>query len=159
MMHIDSEKFPPIKPVLHIFLAEDDDADCLLFQEALAELPVSAQLTIVHDGEQLMDLLRRDPKHLPDVLFLDLNMPRKNGFAALGEIKRDNTLDKLPVIIFTTANDQGMINQVFRDAAHYFIQKPPAFSELKNVIYRVLVRVAEKDILLPEKENFILSGK
>lgn len=62
---------------INILLADDDKADCLLFKEALEELPVSASLTMVHDGEQLVEELTKEGNKLPDVLFLDLNMPRK----------------------------------------------------------------------------------
>jgi CheY-like chemotaxis protein len=147
----------PIARSLNIYLADDDQADCLLFKDALAELPVNVKLTVVHDGEQLMDLLTLKENVLPDVLFLDLNMPRKNGFASLGQIKRDENLLDLPVIVFSTANDQAKIKMVFRDAAHYYIRKPAKFSELKEVIYKVLKLIAEGNIKLPIQENFMLT--
>ena len=150
-------KIQPISRKLNIFLADDDEADCLLFKEALDELPVTAKLTVVHDGQQLLDLLAQEENNLPDVLFLDLNMPRKNGFAALGQIKRDEKLLDLPVIVFSTANDQAKVKMVFRDAAHYYIRKPTKFSELKEVIYRVLALIAEGNIQLPKQENFMLT--
>jgi CheY-like chemotaxis protein len=149
----------PIIGSLNIYLADDDQADCLLFKEALAELPVKTQLTVVHDGQQLIDLLTQVDKILPDVLFLDLNMPRKNGFATLGQIKRDEQLLDLPVIVFSTANDQDKIKDVFRDAAHYYIRKPAKFSELKEVIYKVLILIAEGNVKLPIRENFILTAE
>ena len=148
----------PITRKLNIYLADDDQADCLLFKEALEELPVSANLTTVQEGEQLLDLLTQQGNKLPDVLFLDLNMPRKNGFAALGQIKRDEKLLDLPVMVFSTANDQTKVMAVFRDAAHYYIRKPAKFSELKEVIYKVLVLIADGNIRLPKQENFMLSG-
>ena len=149
----------PITRKLNVYLADDDEADCLLFKDALKELPVTINLTVVHDGEQLIDLLTQKGKLLPDVLFLDLNMPRKNGFAALGQIKRDNKLLELPVIVFSTANDRTKIKKVFRDAAHYYIRKPAKFSELKEVIYKALQLVAEGNIKLPKEENFMLTGE
>lgn len=152
-------KIQPITRKMNIYLADDDEADCLLFKDALEELPVTVNLTTVHDGEQLMDLLTQKGNRLPDVLFLDLNMPRKNGFAALGQIKRDNKLLDLPVIVFSTANDQAKVKMVFRDAAHYYIRKPAKFSELKEVIYKALVLIAEGNIKLPKQENFMLTGE
>jgi len=153
----EKDKFLPIAPELTILLADDDHADCLLFKEALEELPVSAQLAIVHDGEQLMELLARKSKSLPDVLFLDLNMPRKSGAVSLGEIKRDFVLQQLPVIIFSTATEQSNVNQSFRDAAHYYIRKPTNFLDLKKVIYKALSLIADKNISLPGKDNFLLT--
>ena len=89
---------------INILLADDDTADCVLFKDALEELPVSGNLTIVNNGEQLKEELTKKRNKLPDVLFLDLNMPRKSGFASLGEIKRSTELQNLPVIIFSTAS-------------------------------------------------------
>jgi len=85
---------------LNLLLADDDWDDCALFREALEELPIAAKLNIVHDGVQLMQLLHQNERILPDVLYLDLNMPRKNGFACLAEIKHNKRLSQLPVIIF-----------------------------------------------------------
>lgn len=152
-------EFKKISRKLEILLADDDKDDCLLFKEALDELPVSVNLTTMSNGEVLMEHLTKKGNVLPNVLFLDLNMPLKNGFAALGEIKRNATLDKLPVIIFTTSDDQDMVKKVFRDAAHYFVHKPSNFSDLKDIIYRVITLVAEDSISLPLKEHFILTGR
>ena len=153
-----SDTFLPISRKLNIFLADDDKADCLLFKEALAELPVSAKLTTFENGEQLMERLTKKQNKLPDVLFLDLNMPRKNGFVSLGEIKRNNDLDSLPVIIFSTALEPDKVKQVFRDAAHYYIRKPTEFSELKKIIYEALTLLTQGNNPLPPKEKFILKG-
>jgi len=143
---------------IDILLADDDNADCLLFKDALEELPISANLTIVHNGEQVMEEISRKDGQFPDILFLDLNMPRKNGFASLGEIKRSTELEKLPVIIFSTASDSETVKKVFRDAAHYYICKPSDFGQLKKVIYEALTLVLQKKNSLPLQENFMISG-
>jgi len=105
---------------INILLADDDKDDCLLFRDALEELPISTSLTIVHDGEQVIEELTKVGNKLPDVLFLDLNMPRKDGFTSLGEIKRNKGLKDLPVIIFSTSSETGTVKKVFRDAIPYF---------------------------------------
>lgn len=143
---------------INILLADDDIADCLLFKEALEELPVSAMLNVVHNGEQLIEALTKKGSKFPDVLFLDLNMPRKNGFASLGEIKRSTELQKLPVIIFSTASNVETVNNVFRDAAHYYICKPADFSQLKKVIYEAITLITQKNNPLPLKEKFMITG-
>ena len=153
------EKFPSISRKLKVILAEDDNDDILLFQEALNELPVSVHLTTVANGQQLIEWLNKRGKKLPDVLFLDLNMPRKNGFAALGEIKRNQKLQNLPVFIFSTASDEEMIKQVYNDAAHYYIRKPSDFTDLKKVLYRALKLIAERSISLPNRDDFILTSE
>jgi CheY-like chemotaxis protein len=149
----------PIERFLAVYLADDDEADCLLFEKALEELPVKVNFTTFKDGEELMNALTQAPNALPDVLFLDLNMPRKNGFAALGQIKRDDKLLDLPVIVFSTANDQVKVKAVFRDAAHYYIRKPTKFSELKEVIYKALAIIADGNMQLPNQENFVMTSE
>jgi CheY-like chemotaxis protein len=152
---------PTAKKILHkinILLADDDKADCLLFKEALEELPLSTKLTTVNNGEQLIETLTKKGNKLPDVLFLDLNMPRKNGFASLGQIKRNTELDSLPVIIFSTASDIETMKKVFRDAAHYYISKPADFSKWKKVIYEALTLIASKNPRIPGEEAFLITG-
>jgi len=149
-------EYEPISRKLNVLLAEDDNADCLLFEEVIAELPVTVNLFTVTNGDQLLEWLNKKGNKPPDVLFLDLNMPRKNGFAALREIKNNAKLEDLPVVIFTTANDKERIKQVYKDAAHYYIRKPNKFPDLKKLVYKVLVLVAENNISLPGKEHFIL---
>jgi CheY-like chemotaxis protein len=143
---------------ISILLAEDNNDDCLLFKEALEELPISFHLSIVHDGDQLMELLTQKETKLPDVLFLDLHMPRKNGFASLGAIKRNTELQQLPVIILSSVSEQESVKNVFRDAAHYYICKPADFSQLKKVIYEALTRITQENNPLPDKENFMITG-
>lgn len=147
-----------ISKKINILLADDDQADCLLFKDAIEELPVSASLTIVHNGEQVIEELTKKGNKLPDVLFLDLNMPRKNGFASLGLIKRNTELQNLPVIIFSTASDEKTVKNVFRDAAHYYICKPADFLQLKKVIYEALTLITQKNNSLPLEENFMITG-
>lgn len=143
---------------INILLADDDTTDCLLFKDALGELPVSATLTIVNNGEELMEELSKKGGTFPDILFLDLNMPRKNGFASLGQIKRSNKLQDLPVVIFSTASDIETIKKVYRDAAHYYITKPVDFSQLKKVIYEALTLITQQHSSLPLEENFLITG-
>jgi len=142
---------------LKIILADDDRDDCFLFNEAIDELSLSVDLTIVHDGEQLMSRLKKTNMELPHALFLDLNMPRKNGFEVLKEIKSDENLDHFPVIIFSTSFDQQVANRLYKDGAHYYICKPSDFSTLKNVIQRALNYVAEASVAQPPREQFVLT--
>lgn len=141
---------------LNLLLADDDTDDCIFFKDALEELPISAKLTTVNDGMQLMQLLSKK-EVLPDVLYLDLNMPRKNGFNCLSEIKQDEKLKELPVIIFSTSFDKEVISLLHEKGAHYYIQKPAEFDNLKKVIHKSLELLAETNNQQPKKESFILS--
>jgi len=113
---------------LNILLADDDIDDCVFFKEALSELLISTNITAVHDGEKLMKLLTSITNVLPHILFLDLNMPRKNGFECLTEIKENEKLKNLPVAIFSTSYEQEVVNSLYKNGAQYFIRKPAEFS-------------------------------
>ncbi len=142
---------------LDILLADDDTDDCLFFKDALEALPVFTKFTAVHDGEQLMQLLTDEAKKLPDILFLDLNMPRKNGFECLTEIKQNKKLKNLPVVIFSTSIEQEVVNLLYDNGAHFFIRKPAEFALFKKIILFTLKLIMQENVLKPEKENFVLS--
>jgi CheY-like chemotaxis protein len=141
---------------LDLLLCDDDLDDCRFFKEALETLPQSSSLTAVHDGEQLMNLLTNESFKLPDVLFLDLNMPRKNGFECLAEIKMNKNLKRLPVIILSTSLDQEVVNLLYRNGAHYFIRKPSEFSQIKTIIEYALLLITRENTSRPAIENFVL---
>lgn len=143
---------------LNILLADDDTDDCLFFKEAIEELYVYTELLTLHDGEQLMQYLNNESNKQPDVLFLDLNMPRKNGFECLSEIKGNPKLEKLPVIIFSTSYEQEVVNLLYKNGAQYFIRKPPAFLQFKNIIHHTFnTLIMPQNILQPTRENFVIT--
>jgi CheY-like chemotaxis protein len=142
---------------LNILLADDDPDDCLFFKEALRELLLTTNLTIVNDGEQLMKFLTKETNKLPDVLFLDLNMPRKNGFECLSEIKQNNKLQHLPVVIFSTSFEQEVVTRLYKNGAQYFIRKPSEFSQFKQIIHQSLTVIMQENISQPTMENFVIT--
>ena len=102
---------------VNILLADDDPDDCLFFKEALSGSMLTTHLTTVPDGEYLMEMLNSTDA-ISDVLFLDLNMPRKNGFECLSEIKLNGKLKSLPVIVFSTSFEQEVVNLLY-DNGHF----------------------------------------
>ncbi len=142
---------------LNVLLADDDKDDRLFFKMALDALSTPTELETVVDGEKLMVYLAENPKNLPDVLFLDLNMPRKNGFECLTEIRQDKTLKNLPVIIFSTSYEHEVVNQLFINGAKYFMRKPAEFSQLKIIIEKTVSLILEKDVAKSSRENFVLT--
>lgn len=137
----------------HILLADDDDDDRLLFKDVLKEYSKESNLTFAHNGEHLMSLLRTE--ELPDVLFLDLNMPLKNGIECLEEIRSDERLKSLPVVIFSTSSHPGTINLMYDIGAHLYVRKPNDFKTLRKAIQEAL----KKDwgrLGRPRKEDFVL---
>lgn len=142
---------------LKVLLADDDSDDCMFFQRALNELITSTQLTTVHDGEELMKYLTENSEELPHVLFLDINMPRKDGIECLAEIRKNDRLKNLPVVIFSTSNSWSTINKLFASGAHVYIRKPSDFAQLKQVIYHALPLAAEK-IFSNDRVNYVLNA-
>jgi CheY-like chemotaxis protein len=142
---------------LDILLADDDTDDCLFFKKVLEELLLSTNLTTVHDGEQLMQLLTSETSELPHILFLDLNMPRKNGFECLSEIKQNKKLKDLPVVIFSTSFEQEVVNLLYKNGAQYFIRKPSVFLQFKEIILQALTLILQENGSQPTKENFVLT--
>ncbi|MBK9016359.1 MAG: response regulator [Saprospiraceae bacterium] len=142
---------------LNILLADDDKDDRFFFKMALDALTIPTQFTAVEDGEKLMEYLAGNAHQLPDVLFLDLNMPRKNGFECLSEIKRNADLKLLPVIIFSTSIEQEVVNRLYINGAQYFMRKPAEFSQLKNIIRHTVQLIMQGNISQPAKENFVLT--
>ena len=135
---------------LNILLVDDDKDDCIFFDTTLKKLSHPTHLTTVHDGEELMSYLSKNSNRLPDVIFLDLNMPRKNGFECLVEIKENEKLKDLNVIMFSTSIPQDknyereMIASLFKIGAIYFIRKSSDFNLLKQDIDDSLKKVIEK---------------
>lgn len=126
------------KEFRRIYLADDDDDDCMLFQDALSEMNYTFELTVSKDGEELMKTFEDNVPPPPHVLFLDLNMPRKSGFECLREMKQNVKLKNIPVVIFSTSGDQEYIERTFHEGANYYVRKPGRFETLKHLIEKVL---------------------
>ncbi len=151
---------------IHLVLVDDDKDDCYLFEEILQELPQSTQLVTVRDGEQLLHLLEEKPKQLPDVIFLDLNMPVKNGMECLNEIKAHEKFKSLCVIIFSTSYRQEVTDQLYRKGAMHYIKKPDNVAQLRDLIRQALTIIEGKKSTVtdgncrqPVKDRFVLSSK
>jgi len=138
----------------HIYLADDDADDCILFEDALREICRHRLLTTANDGIQLMNLLR-DVSHVPDVIFLDLNMPRKNGFECLTEIRKNPQLKDIPIVIFSTTAQPEAVNNVYENGASCFVCKPSTFQQLKNTIHHILSINWDTEQIPFSKEAFI----
>lgn len=140
---------PSLAP-FNILLADDDIDDRFFFSKALKEIPLLTNLTVVHDGEELMNYLEKNTENLPDILFLDLSMPRKTGFECLYEIKDNEKLKDMPVVMFSTSfpsdntYEQGMIETLKKIGAQDYIRKPGDFKLLKELIHNIITQEIEK---------------
>ncbi len=142
---------------IHLLLADDDQDDCFLFSEALQELCTEAKLSVVHDGVELLNFLSENEiQRRPDLIFLDLNMPRKNGQECLTEIKQNDKFKQIPVSIFSTSFDPIVANKLREIGADYYIRKPADFSVLKNVLKEVIAIIQSEESGKANKDKFIL---
>jgi len=139
-----------------ILLGDDDEDDCMFFRDALEELSFPASLNIVNNGVELMSFLESNSINLPHVLFLDLNMPLKAGSECLLEIKQNEKLKKLPVVIFSTSANPEVMESLYKKGAQHYIKKPSDFENLKSVIHKALIFIGENKFVQPPKENFLI---
>lgn len=119
---------------IHILLADDDPDDREFFSEAIQSIGIPHKLTLFEDGQELMDYLYTVELDVPHILFLDLNMPCKNGFDCLDEIRRNTTLKDLSIAIYSTSSSEKDVEQAFVGGANVYIKKPNDFQSLKKVV-------------------------
>ncbi|WP_298220425.1 response regulator [Flavobacterium sp.] len=142
----------------NIFLSDDDADDCMLFSEALQEIynESEARLTIVNDGMALMEVLEETVPPPPEVIFLDINMPKKNGVECLQEIRSTPKLAGIPIIIFSTSSNKDIVDKTYLHGANYYICKPQSYLLLKKTIELVLSFDFERLSQRPVRESFVI---
>ena len=144
------------KNYIHIILADDDEDDRLLCTDAFDELKINTKVNTFNDGVELMDYLNAEDAVLPNVLFLDLNMPKKNGIECLYEIKRDDKFNDIAIAIFSTSSSEEHIEETFVQGANIYIKKPSDFATLKKVLSEVVTINWQYHTSGLNKDNFLL---
>ncbi len=142
---------------LNILLADDDKDDSFFFEEALKSLQMPYKLVTVKDGEKLMAYLSDHIATLPDLLFLDLNMPRKNGAECLSLIKHNKKLLPLPIIIYSTSLNKDVVDLFYQNGAHYYMHKT-GLKELRHSLNHILKLIMEHKFTSPARDEFILNS-
>lgn len=121
-----------------ILLVEDNPGDVRLTQEALKESQMEIHLDVVSDGEQAIDFLMKRNKFaeavLPHIILLDLNLPKKNGIEVLKEVKANDSLKRIPIIVLTTSDADHDISKAYSLHANCYILKPVDFDDFAKVI-------------------------
>jgi CheY-like chemotaxis protein len=117
-----------------LFLIDDDADDQHVFAEALSEVDDSISLLTASNGLDALETLRRAPSRLPDLIFLDLNMPKMNGKQFLKEIKSTAQLSNIPVVIYSTSSARVDREETLDLGASDFIVKPNSYGEVRNAI-------------------------
>ncbi|MDD4148862.1 MAG: response regulator [Bacteroidales bacterium] len=142
---------------LHVLLADDDDDDRLFFKDAIEEVKVKTVVNMVNDGVELMDYLNNPSTRLPNLLFLDLNMPRKDGMECLIEIRGNHKLKDLSIAIYSTSALETDIEETFVKGANIYIRKPNDFEELKTILEKVININWQYHTSGFNKEHFLLT--
>ncbi len=140
-----------------ILLADDDEDDRLIFTDAFKEIKIKTKVNVVKDGNELMSFLKGPDNDLPDVLFLDLNMPCKSGMECLAEIKSDNRLIDMAIVIYSTSASETDIEETFVKGANVYLQKPNDFDVLKKLLSEVIVINWQYQTSGLNRDNFLLS--
>ncbi len=131
---MDAQNFPR-----HFFIADDDEDDREIFSEMLIELSGSIVLSRFSNGAELIDRLNQGIGPLPEVIFLDLRMPLKNGFECLAEIRKFPVpIGKLSIVIFSSADQQSIIANAFDLGATFYAIKPNSFLDLKALLTEII---------------------
>lgn len=136
----------------HILIVDDNSTDLMLMREALADTQLNATLHTACNGEIAMKFLRRVGEYSaaprPNLIILDLNMPRKNGHEVLSEIKSDLLLLRIPVIILTTSQAEDDVSRAYAEHANCYIRKPVDFEEFEKVM-TAIEQFWFKSVILP----------
>lgn len=139
----------------HCMLADDDSDDRMFFEKAIKTLDLPTRVSFAEDGVELIDFLTENIDDLPDVVFLDLNMPRKKGDECLREIKRTPEMRDMPVIMYSTSQHEDVADVLYECGAHYYVRKPDYYL-LEKVLQHILTMLVEKKMGQPARDKFIL---
>ncbi|MGK0316834.1 MAG: chemotaxis family two-component system response regulator Rcp1 [Saprospiraceae bacterium] len=129
-----------IRPV-NVLLVEDNPGDVRLTQEAFKEAKISINLDVTMDGAEAIKFLRKEGEYAdvvtPDLILLDLNLPKKDGREVLKEIKTDDTLKRIPVVVLTTSNAEQDILKSYNLHVNCYINKPVDFEKFFDIIQKI----------------------
>jgi CheY-like chemotaxis protein len=147
----------PSKSLITILLADDDKDDRFFFREAFEEIEAGTIVKTVNDGEQLMNYLKQSPLILPNIVFMDLNMPLKGGLECLEEIRSSDELKDLVVAIYSTSSSPRDISESFSRGASIYIKKPDGYSSLIKILSSVMNMDWKSHVEGLTKESFVLN--
>ncbi|MFB9121192.1 response regulator [Bergeyella porcorum] len=145
-----------VKDYTSIILADDDEDDRMFFTDAFDELKINTKVTTFKDGAELMDYLNTEDIQIPELLFLDLNMPKKSGLECLKEIKANPKLSDIAIAIYSTSSSEEHIEETFVGGANIYIKKPNDFNTLKKVLSDVVTINWQYHTSGMNKDNFLM---
>ena len=139
-----------------ITLADDDEDDRLFFTDAFDELKINTIVNTVNNGRELLNYLNHPETVLPNIIFLDLNMPILNGIECLKEIKLNSKFKDIAIAIYSTSSSDQDVENTFVLGANIYIKKPSNFNDLKKILSDVVVINWQYHTNDLNKENFLL---
>jgi CheY-like chemotaxis protein len=139
-----------------ITLADDDEDDRLFFTDAFDELKINTVVNTVKNGRELINFLNHPETVLPNIIFLDLNMPILNGIDSLKEIKQNDRYKDIAIAIYSTSSSEEDIENTFVLGANIYIKKPSNFNDLKKILSDVVTINWQYHTNGLNKENFLL---
>ena len=138
---------------IHVLLSDDDADDKMLFEEAIKEVSPSAELSSVENGKDLLQRLQENA--VPNMIFLDLNMPGKSGKVCLKEIKSNPIYHGIPVIMYSTSNNKEDIESCYQNGADLYVVKPYLFTDIVKML-RKIFSIDWSKFSIRSKEEFVL---
>ena len=139
-------------------MAQKNQEIVFSFNNALKQMQLPTSLNSFENGELLMLHLLQNISKLPNIVFVDLNMPRKNGSECLSEIKNNQDLANIPVIIYSTALDEKIADSFYASGAHYYLLKRN-FDELKTTLFEIISHLIENKFQKLGRDNFVFNKK
>lgn len=140
-----------------IFLADDDPDDRALFEQALNGFSTKHKLQFFHNGKELLSHFEAPDAELPDILFLDLNMPYFTGTECLIEIRKNPRYRELPIAIYSTSSSEKDQEDTFVNGANVYIKKPDSFEKLQKVLQEVIMVNWQFQTSALNKDMFFIS--
>ena len=139
-----------------VYLTDDDADDRELFEEALANISLNTKIYTFSNGVELMAKLLQKECDLPNVLFIDLNMPMMTGEECIIDIRREPRFDKIPIVVYSTASDSEELYRLQELGANRYLQKPNTFSDLKFKLRDTLNKLHTIDSSFIPENSFLL---
>jgi len=137
----------------HIMLIDDDDDDVHLFRIMASEFFPEVTISVASNGEEALEKLKKPGVQRPELIFLDINMPKMDGFECLGELKKDFVLSTIPVIIYSTSSIEKQVTKAYEMGAHLYVVKAFDLVSYEDMLRKVLTRNWKE---APAKADFFI---
>lgn len=142
---LNNQKLMPNTPLiqqtnLHVLIADDDNDDIGFFHDTLQDISKDIKISTVNNGAELMEFLHAI---VPDIIFLDINMPCKTGIECLAEIRELHNLSRIPVVIYSTANIPKQIEKTYELGANLYFEKPHSYKGMKDGLTKILSKTSQ----------------